>query len=115
MGNKRGVITLYQAEWCPYSAAVRQRLTELGIDFMARQVEPKEEERTQVDEIPTIETDDGLRFEGTKVIFDYLSTLDPWEHEWAHRAQYRAHEEDRRQERTANVLADSAPLGSASS
>jgi glutaredoxin len=107
------VITLYQAEWCPYSAAVRQRLTELGIDFLARQVEPREEERTQVDEIPTIETDDGLRFEGTKPIFDYLSTLEPWEHERAHRAQYRAHEEDRQQETTAKVLAESAPLSSA--
>ena len=94
---------------------MRQRLTELGVDFVARQVEPEEEEREQVDEIPTIETDDGLRFEGTKVIFDYLSTLEPWEHELGHRAQYRAHEEDRQQETTANVLADSAPLGSASS
>jgi glutaredoxin len=32
------VLTLYQAEWCPYSSAVRQRLTELGIDFVAKQV-----------------------------------------------------------------------------
>ena len=29
---------LYQAEWCPHSHKVRQRLTELGIDFTARQV-----------------------------------------------------------------------------
>src|SRR5436309_3487084 len=25
-------MTLYQAEWCPFSAAVREVLTELGID-----------------------------------------------------------------------------------
>ena len=49
------MITLWQAEWCPYSSAVRERLTELGIDFIARQVEPSEEHRTQVDEIPTLE------------------------------------------------------------
>ena len=34
-----GVLTLYQAEWCPFSSAVREVLTELGIDFLARQVD----------------------------------------------------------------------------
>ena len=29
---------LYQAEWCPYSSRVRQRFTELGVSFVARQV-----------------------------------------------------------------------------
>ena len=33
------MIELYQAEWCPYSHRVRQRLTELGVDFVVRQVE----------------------------------------------------------------------------
>ena len=51
---------LYQAEWCPYSARVRQRLTELGIDFIARQVPAERSERTALrarsgaDEIPTL-------------------------------------------------------------
>jgi glutaredoxin len=31
-------VELFQAEWCPYSHRVRQRLTELGLDFTARQV-----------------------------------------------------------------------------
>jgi hypothetical protein len=31
------MIELFQAEWCPYSSAVRERLTELGIDLVARQ------------------------------------------------------------------------------
>jgi glutathione S-transferase len=105
------MITLYQAEWCPYSSAVRQRLTELGIDFVARQVEPRQEERSAVDEIPTLETEDGIRFSGTTAIFEYLATLDAWEHERAHRAQYRAHAEDRRNETTAQILAD-VPLSS---
>jgi glutathione S-transferase len=105
------MLSLYQAEWCPYSSAVRQRLTELGIDFVARQVEPRQAERTAVDEIPTLETDDGIRYEGTGPIFAYLSTLEPWEHERAHRAQYRAHAEDRRNETTASVLED-VPLSS---
>lgn len=32
------MIELYQAEWCPDSHRVRQRLTELGLTFLARQV-----------------------------------------------------------------------------
>jgi glutaredoxin len=30
------MIELYQAEWCPHSHHVRQRLTEHGVDFVAR-------------------------------------------------------------------------------
>jgi glutathione S-transferase len=105
------MLTLYQAEWCPYSAAVRQRLTELGLAFVARQVEPRESERTAVGEIPTLETDDGIRFEGTAPIFAFLGTLDAWEHETAHRAQYRAHADARRREVTAGILED-VPLSS---
>jgi glutathione S-transferase len=101
------MLTLYQAEWCPYSSAVRQRLTELGIDFVARQVEPRESERTAVDEIPTLETEDGLRFEGTGPIFEYLRGFTPWEHERAHRAQYRAHADARRADVTARLLEES--------
>jgi glutathione S-transferase len=71
------MLTLTQAEWCPYSSAVRQRLTELGLDFVARQVEPREAQRTAVDQIPTLETEDGIRFQGTDAIFEYLATLAP--------------------------------------
>jgi glutathione S-transferase len=104
------MLTLYQAEWCPYSSAVRERLTELGLDFVARQVEPRRGDRRTVDEIPTLETEEGVRLEGTDAVFEYLATLDPWEHEHAHRAQYRAHEEERREETTARVLGEKAPL-----
>ena len=33
------ILELYQAEWCPYSARVRQRLTQLGLDYITRQVD----------------------------------------------------------------------------
>ncbi len=58
------MIELYQAEWCPYSSRVRQRLTELGVSFVARQVpaEPADREelrrKTGSDEIPAL-IDDG--------------------------------------------------------
>jgi len=32
------MLELYQAEWCPSSRRVRQRLTELGLDHVSRQV-----------------------------------------------------------------------------
>ena len=32
------MLELYQAEWCPSSRRVRQKLTELRLDFLARQV-----------------------------------------------------------------------------
>ena len=38
------MLELWQTEWCPASRRVRQRLTELGVDYVARQV-PVERER----------------------------------------------------------------------
>jgi glutathione S-transferase len=105
------MLELYQAEWCPYSSAVRERLTELGIDFVAKQVAPRQEEREGEHEIPLLVAEDGRRFEGTDACFEYLATLEPRGDERGHRAQYRAHREDREKEITSEVLADEAPLG----
>ena len=104
------MLTLYQAEWCPYSSAVRQRLTELGIDFVAKQVAPRQEDREGEHEIPLLTTDDGERFEGTDEVFAYLAMLAPGESEREHRAQYRAHRADRARETAAHMLAKQAPL-----
>jgi glutathione S-transferase len=104
------VITLYQAEWCPFSSAVRERLTELGVDFVAKQVAPDPERRGEIDEIPTLVTDDDERFTGTRAIFGYLATLAPWEHERRHRERYAEHAEERRDEVPGRVLGKAAPL-----
>jgi glutathione S-transferase len=59
------MIELYQAEWCPHSHRVRRRLTELGIDFVVRQVPADPAERTGMERatgrrsIPTLVLDDG--------------------------------------------------------
>jgi glutaredoxin len=106
------VLTLYQAEWCPYSSAVRQRLTELGIDFIAKQVPPRQEDRRGRHEIPLVMTNRGERFEGTDEVFAYLATLGAGDAEREHRAQYRAHRADRSRETAARVLAEQAPLSS---
>ena len=104
------LLTLYQAEWCPYSSAVRQRLTELGLAFVARQVAPHPEQRDDVEEIPTLETEGGERFVGTRAILAYLRGLDPGADEEEHRRQYDEHEPDRRRRRTRRVLEREAPL-----
>ena len=104
------MLTLYQAEWCPYSSAVRQRLTELGIDFVAKQVAPPQEDREGEHEIPLLTNGDGERFEGTDAIFEFLESLAPGEDEEGHRAQYRSHRADRARETTASILAEQAPL-----
>jgi glutathione S-transferase len=104
------VLTLYQAEWCPYSSAVRQRLTELGLDFVAKQVAPRQEDREGQHEIPVLTNSDGERFEGTDAVFEYLQSLAAGEAEHEHRTQYRAHRADRARETTGSVLAEQAPL-----
>ena len=77
------MLTLYQTEWCPFSSAVREVLTELGLDFVARQVEPWPSERTELREvagadlIPVLETEDGSFYRGTRAIFAYLRERDP--------------------------------------
>jgi glutathione S-transferase len=56
---------LYQAEWCPHSRRVRQRLTELGVSFIARQVPADPDDREELrrktgdDEIPALVLEDG--------------------------------------------------------
>ena len=72
------MLTLYQAEWCPHSTRVRQRLTELGVDFLARQVPAEPEDREDMrraigtDEIPVLVTDDGEKLEGEEAIIRHL-------------------------------------------
>lgn len=71
------MIELYQAEWCPYSHRVRKRLTELGLDFVARQVPAEPAERAQMHEatagrsIPTL-VDEGRVFRGPDTILAHL-------------------------------------------
>jgi glutathione S-transferase len=68
---------LYQAEWCPHSHRVRQRLTELGLDFVAHQVpaDPAGRERMRRavgdDSIPVL-VDNERIVRGDDAILAYL-------------------------------------------
>jgi glutathione S-transferase len=97
-GDDSFVLTLFQAEWCPYSHLVRQRLTELGLPFVALQVEPRPEDRDELreasgdDSIPVLVTDEGEAIRGAAPIIDWLDAhyAEP-ETARGHRAQARAH------------------------
>ena len=72
------MLTLYQAEWCPHSRRVRQRLTELGVDFLARQVPAEKDDRDDLEQatgqrsIPTLVSEDGTVLEGDDEILPWL-------------------------------------------
>jgi uncharacterized protein (DUF302 family)/glutaredoxin len=77
------MVELWQTEWCPASRRVRQRLTELGIDYIARQVPVEREqrfllrERTGSDTIPVLVATDGEVIVGEDAITVYLDTQVP--------------------------------------
>ena len=103
-------LTLYQAEWCPFSSAVREVLTELGIDAALRQVEPLPEQRDGLrevagtDEIPVLVAEDGRVFRGTREIFAHLATRAPGGFAADHRRRYAEHREARQAEATGRLL-----------
>jgi glutaredoxin len=110
------VIELYQAEWCPFSSAVRERLTELGLDFVARQVEPWPEqrstlvERTGTDSIPVLVAD-GSQFVGTREIFAFLDSFESPPTAVEHRRRYHEHAPARQRDATGRLLERGAPVG----
>jgi uncharacterized protein len=101
---------LYQAEWCPFSSAVREVLTELGLDFVVRQVEPWPEQRqrlrqvAQTDQIPVLVAEDGQLYRGTREIFAYLHDRDPWRFAAAHRRRFAHHQDARESDVTGQLL-----------
>ena len=71
------MLELYQTEWCPASHRVRQRLTELGLDFLARQVPADKDARLRLllkagtDAIPVL-VDGSRTIKGQDAILAYL-------------------------------------------
>ena len=72
------MLELWQTEWCPASRRVRQRLTELGIDYLVRQVPVEKDERealirvTGTDVIPALVLEDGDVLVGEAAILGRL-------------------------------------------
>lgn len=72
------MLELWQTEWCPASRRVRQRLTELGVDYVTRQVPVEKSERTALlqatgtETIPALVTGAGHNVVGEDAIRAYL-------------------------------------------
>ena len=85
---------LYQAEWCPHSHRVRQRLTELGLDFTARQVPAEPDSRAELErvagtnEIPVLVVD-GEAKRGEEEILAFLEHFSEPSDARRHRAKAR--------------------------
>jgi glutathione S-transferase len=110
-------VTLYQAEWCPFSSAVREALTELGIDFVARQVEPWPEQRDELrrlantDQIPVLQAEDGQLYRGTREIFGHLREREPWPFAAEHRQRFVDHRPARESEAAGRLVEYFRPTG----
>ena len=74
---------LWQTEWCPASRRVRQRLTELGIDYVVRQVpaaradRARLRERTGAETIPVLAAPGEEPLVGEEAILAYLDGHEP--------------------------------------
>jgi predicted GNAT family acetyltransferase/glutaredoxin len=104
-------LTLYQAEWCPFSSAVRELLTELELPFVAIPVEPWPEERQSLreragtDQIPVLETADGELHRGTRAIFAYLAAQPGSAHGRDHRRRFVEHRDARETDVVGQLVA----------
>jgi glutathione S-transferase len=88
------MLELFQTEWCPGSRRIRQRLTELGLDYVNHQVPVEREERTVLfeltgsDTVPTLLLEDGTALVGEEEILVYLERhYDESDQAEAHRAK----------------------------
>ena len=74
------MLELFQTEWCPASRRVRQRMTELGIDYVTRQVFVEKQQRLALrsvagtDVIPALVLDDASALVGEDAIIAWLDT-----------------------------------------
>ena len=72
-------LELWQTEWCPASHRVRQRLTELGLSYLARPVPVARQQRTELEtatgvrSIPVLVAGAAI-IDGERAILEYLDT-----------------------------------------
>ena len=74
------LLELYQTEWCPASRRVRQRLTELNVTYLLRQVPVAPDDRTELllrtgaTSVPALVAEDGATLIGEEAILAYLGS-----------------------------------------
>ena len=89
------MLELWQAEWCPHSHKVRQRLTELGLDFVAHQVAADKQDRPDEMGIPRLVTEQREVLTGEEQILPWLDKhFEERDDAARHRARARAEVKD---------------------
>ncbi len=77
------LLELFQTEWCPASRRVRQRLTELDVTYLLRQVPVAPDDRTELllrtgdTSVPALVCEDGEVLIGEEAILAYLDERFP--------------------------------------
>lgn len=77
------MLELWQTEWCPASRRIRERPTELGVDYIAHQVPVEKQSRVELarqtgsDSIPALALDDGTATTREDAIRRYLDERFP--------------------------------------
>ena len=72
------MLELWQTEWCPASRRIRERLTELSVDYVTRQVPVEQQDRKALlavagtDTIPALVLEDGSAVNGEAAIGSWL-------------------------------------------
>lgn len=62
------MLELWQTEWCPASHRVRERLTELSVDYVVRQVPVEKSERTALRQAVGTDTIPALLIAGSSPV-----------------------------------------------
>ncbi len=87
------MLELWQTEWCPASRRVRQRLTELGVDYLIRQVPVEKEQRHALRHAIGSETIPALVFDNGEIAVGEDSILHLLEAATSEPEQVEAHQQ----------------------
>jgi uncharacterized protein (DUF302 family)/glutaredoxin len=87
------MLELFQAEWCPASRRVRQRLTELGLDYINRQVPVEREARTALREATGTDTIPAVRLENGSAVVGEENILVHLDEQFAQPPEAEAHQQ----------------------
>ena len=85
------MLELWQTEWCPSSRRVRQRLTELGLDYIVHQVPVEKSDRSELLRVTGSETIPVLVLDSGSIVVGEDEILRSLDEQIAEPAEAEAH------------------------
>ena len=85
------MLELWQTEWCPSSRRVRQRLTELGLDYIVHQVPVEKPDRSELLRVTGSETIPVLVLDSGSIVVGEDEILRSLDEQIAEPAEAEAH------------------------